>query len=40
MGFPSGYKITGNRSEQVKQIGNAVEVNTARELVRGILEGT
>lgn len=34
MGFPAGYKITGNRGEQVKQIGNAVEVNQARELVK------
>jgi DNA (cytosine-5)-methyltransferase 1 len=34
MGFPAGYKITGNRGEQVKQIGNAVEVNQARELAK------
>ena len=32
MGFPKGYKITGNREDQVKQIGNAVEVNQARAL--------
>lgn len=32
MGFPKGYVITGNRSEQVRQIGNAVEVNQARAL--------
>jgi DNA (cytosine-5)-methyltransferase 1 len=32
MGFPAGYKITGNRGEQVKQIGNAVEVNQAKAL--------
>jgi DNA (cytosine-5)-methyltransferase 1 len=38
MGFPSGYQITGNRSEQVRQIGNAVEVNVARELCRAMLE--
>src|SRR2546429_6647670 len=24
MSFPKGYKFTGNRSDQVKQIGNAV----------------
>lgn len=33
MGFPPGYKITGNRGEQVKQIGNAVVVEQARSLV-------
>ena len=38
MGFPVGYRITGNRSEQVRQIGNAVEVNVARELCRAMLE--
>lgn len=38
MGFPADYRITGNRGEQVKQIGNAVEVNTARELCRAMLE--
>lgn len=32
MGFPTDYKITGNRAEQVKQIGNAVEVHQARAL--------
>ena len=32
MGFPKGYQITGNRGEQVRQIGNAVEVNQARAL--------
>lgn len=37
MGFPRDYRITGNRGEQVKQIGNAVEVNQARELVKGFL---
>lgn len=38
MGFPSDYKITGNRSEQVRQIGNAVEVNQARELCAAALK--
>jgi DNA (cytosine-5)-methyltransferase 1 len=37
MGFPAGYRITGNRGEQVKQIGNAVEVNTARQLCLAML---
>lgn len=31
-GFPTGYKFAGNRQEQIKQIGNAVEVNQARAL--------
>jgi DNA (cytosine-5)-methyltransferase 1 len=30
-GFPKDYVIQGNTTEQVKQIGNAVPVNTARE---------
>jgi DNA (cytosine-5)-methyltransferase 1 len=33
MGFPLDYILTGNREERVKQIGNAVEVNLARELM-------
>jgi DNA (cytosine-5)-methyltransferase 1 len=31
-GFPKGYSFTGNKSEQVKQIGNAVPANTAKAL--------
>jgi DNA (cytosine-5)-methyltransferase 1 len=31
-GFPVDYKILGNTTEQTKQIGNAVPVNTAKAL--------
>lgn len=37
-GFDPAYKFTGNRGEQVRQIGNAVPVNLARELIRAALE--
>ena len=33
-GFPIDYKLTGTQAEQKKQIGNAVEVNQAKALVR------
>lgn len=39
MGFPADYKFSGNREAQVKQIGNAVAVNTARALCRALLGG-
>lgn len=39
MGFPSGYRFTGDKSEQTKQIGNAVEVNCARALCSAVLGG-
>jgi DNA (cytosine-5)-methyltransferase 1 len=37
-GFPEDYVITGNATEQTKQIGNAVPVNTAKALVENILK--
>lgn len=36
MGFEK-YQFTGSREQQVKQIGNAVEVNTAKAIVKAIL---
>jgi DNA (cytosine-5)-methyltransferase 1 len=38
MGFPAGYHFAGNRGERVKQVGNAVEVKTARALTAAIIE--
>ena len=37
MGFPSQYIFCGNRTQKIKQIGNAVEVNTARALTMALL---
>jgi len=37
MGFPESYTFAGNRGDRVRQIGNAVPVNLARELARGLL---
>ena len=37
MGFPAGYKFMGNRNDKVKQIGNAVAVNTAKALISSLL---
>lgn len=37
MGFPAGYRFAGNREAQVRQIGNAVEVNQAEALCRAML---
>lgn len=38
MSFPPGYKFAGNRGEVVKQIGNAVAVETARALCRSLMQ--
>ena len=38
MGFPPGYQFTGTKEDQVRQIGNAVEVNKARALIRSMLQ--
>jgi DNA (cytosine-5)-methyltransferase 1 len=40
MGFPSDYAFTGNRTDIVRQIGNAVAVQTARWLCLALLGGT
>jgi len=37
MSFPRGYRFHGTRDEQVKQIGNAVAVGTARALCTAML---
>lgn len=37
MSFPKGYQFTGNRGDQVKQIGNAVPVNLARACAHALL---
>ena len=39
-GFPKAYFFTGNKSEIVKQIGNAVPVNLAKALVMAALGGS
>ncbi len=38
-GFPAEYVFTGNKNDKVKQIGNAVPVNTAKALYSAILKG-
>ena len=35
--FPKGYKLTGNRTEQVKQIGNSVPCRTAAAICEAAL---
>ena len=37
--FPKDYKLTGNRTEQVKQIGNSVPVMTAAAICEAALRG-
>ena len=37
MGFPDGYEFAGNKSEQVKQIGNAVCPNLSEALIYSAL---
>jgi DNA (cytosine-5)-methyltransferase 1 len=37
MGFPSDYEFAGTREDKVRQIGQAVEVRTAKALVRSAL---
>lgn len=39
MSFPKDYKFTGNKGEQVKQIGNAWDVSMGRALFGAILDG-
>ena len=34
--FPKGYRLSGSRTEQVKQIGNSVPVQTAKALVKAM----
>lgn len=36
--FPSDYVLTGNRTQQVKQIGNSVPVRTAEAMMAADLE--
>ena len=38
MGF-DGYKFCGTKTDQIRQIGNAVSVRTAQALCASILEG-
>jgi DNA (cytosine-5)-methyltransferase 1 len=37
MSFPANYEFVGNRQEKVKQIGNAVAVQTARAMALSLL---
>jgi DNA (cytosine-5)-methyltransferase 1 len=37
MGFPDSYEFAGNKTDTVRQIGNAVAVNTAKALCEALL---
>jgi DNA (cytosine-5)-methyltransferase 1 len=37
MGFPKSYHFMGNRSDKVRQIGNAVPVNLAKAIIKAML---
>jgi len=39
MGFPPEYRFSGNKGDQVKQVGNAVSVRTAKALCAEVLNG-
>ncbi|WP_394295362.1 DNA cytosine methyltransferase [Haloferax sulfurifontis] len=39
MGFPEEYELVGNKTQVTKQIGNAVPVNLAKNLVNQLLTG-
>ena len=34
--FPKDYKLSGSRTDQVKQIGNSIPVQTAKAIVKAI----
>ena len=38
-GFPENYKLKGNKTEQKKYIGNAVEVNMAKAITKANFDG-
>ena len=38
MSFDSGYHFAGNKTDKIKQIGNAVPVRTAAALCRALLD--
>jgi DNA (cytosine-5)-methyltransferase 1 len=38
MGFPADYTLVGSQAEQLKYVGNAVEVNMSRVLCEALVE--